>query len=295
MIDIQDILCVLEVAKEKCITNAAANMFLTQSAVSQKIARTEKELGMTLFERTNRSVELTEDGMAFAKQGSHLVEEWEQFLAEMKRRTLKKEQFLTIGMHALSIYSDLPELIADFTAVYPNWKINLSTHSDSFKSIQNGKTDIFFVFTNTENLTDECALSQISLKEDTLCILLHEADVLASKETVETEDLAGYHLISWNTELMESFPEELGITLTVCEDSFLPSLISKPGSFTLTPKSRCEKILQQYSNLRAVPFKSKGIIPVLTLYLVYNSNRITAENHPFLQYAVDYYKQQEEK
>ena len=33
MIDIQDILCVLAVAEEKSITKAAANLFLTQSAV----------------------------------------------------------------------------------------------------------------------------------------------------------------------------------------------------------------------------------------------------------------------
>ncbi|NCF00160.1 LysR family transcriptional regulator [Emergencia sp. 1XD21-10] len=295
MIDIQDILCVLEVAKEKSITNAAANMFITQSAVSQKIARTEKELGVTLFDRTNRSVELTEDGIAFAKQGSHLVEEWESFLAEMKKRAEKKAQFLTIGMHALSIYSDLPELIAGFTTAHPNWKVNLSTHNDSFKSVQGGKIDFFFIFTNMENLAEEYALSQIPLKEDTLCILLHKADSLTSKEIVEAEDLAGYQLISWNTELMESFPENLGITLTVCEDSFLPSLITKPGSFTLTPKSRCEKIMRQYENIRAIPFKSKGIIPILTLYLVYNPNNPLVETHPFLQYTVDYYKQQQER
>ena len=95
MIDIQDILCILEVAKEKSITKAASNLFLTQSAVSQKISRTEKELGMSLFERTNRRVELTQDGIAFVNQGARLAADWEQFLSDMKKRTLKKARTLS--------------------------------------------------------------------------------------------------------------------------------------------------------------------------------------------------------
>ena len=294
MIDIQDILCILEVAKEKSITKAASNLFLTQSAVSQKISRTEKELGMSLFERTNRRVELTQDGIAFVNQGARLVADWEQFLSDMKKRTLKKEHYLTIGMHALSVFSDLPELIADFTSAYPNYKVNLTTHMDSLKDVHSGNADFFLINANMKPPVEEYRLSQIPLEEECLYILLHETDSLAGKEIIGINDLTGYHLISWNSELLKAFPKELDLTLTICEDSYLPSLISKPGYFTLTPKNRCKKILQQNPKLRAVPFYDAENKPIFTtLYLIYNSNRIDSESHPFIQFATGYYANEE--
>lgn len=290
MIDIQDILCVLEVAKQKKITKAAENLFLTQSAVSQKIARTEKSLGLTLFERSNRSVELTKEGVSFVEHASHMIKEWESFLSKMEQLSGKDTHFLTVGMHALAIYSNLPALIANFTASHPNWKVNLSTHDDNFKKILSKETDFFFIFTNAIPHLDNDALFEIPLMEDTLYILLHKTDSLSSEAYIEEKKLRGYHLISWYTDLIHSFPKELELTLTVCEDSFLPSMITKAGMFTMTPKSRCEKILQHYPDLCAVPFQFSGSFPALTLYLVYNSDRIDAEKHPFVQFVVNYYQ-----
>lgn len=290
MIDIQDILCVLEVANEKKITKAAENLFLTQSAVSQKIARTEKTLGLTLFERTNRSVELTKEGAAFVEHASHMVKEWEAFLSRMEELSSKSIHHLIIGMHTLAIYSELPELITAFTDAHPNFKVSLSTHDDNLKKVQTKKIDFFFVNTNTNPSMEYDGLAQIPLMEDSLCILLHKTDSLVNLDYVDSEKLSGYHLISWETDLIHGFSEDLGLTHTVCEDSFLPSMIHKAGRFTLTPKSRCAKILQHYPDLRARPFKSNGVIPALTLYLLYNPNKIDVEKHPFVQFAVDYYQ-----
>lgn len=290
MIDIKDILCALEVAKEKSITKAAANLFLTQSAVSQKISRTEKSLGLTLFERNNRSVSLTEDGAFFVEHALKMMEEWEAFLSKMTQRAEAETKYLTIGIHALAVYSDLPELVAAFTAAHPKFKVNLSTHDDNLKKIKNKKIDFFFINTNANPSQGYDGLSQIPLMEDSLYILLHQTDPLVNLDCVDQEKLAGYHLISWTADLIESFPEELGVTLTVCEDSFLPSMITKAGMFTITPKSRCAKLLQHYPDLCARPFKFRGLIPSLTLYLLYNPDRIDAVKHPFIQFVVNYYQ-----
>ena len=70
MIDIQDILCVLAVAEEKSITKAAANLFLTQSAVSQKITRVEKELGMKVKVEREGSVICFKNWMPLLRKSS---------------------------------------------------------------------------------------------------------------------------------------------------------------------------------------------------------------------------------
>ena len=98
---------------------------------------------------------------------------------------------------------------------------------------------------------------------------------------ITSDELSGYHLISWNSDLLHSFPKELNLTLTVCEDSILPAMLTKPGIFTLTPKSRCAKI--------SLPFQFGGQIPALTLYLLYKSGKINPEKHPFVKFVKEYY------
>ena len=57
--------CALAVADELHFTRAAKHLHLDQSAVSRHIQRLEKKLGIKLFARTNRGVELTEAGEGF--------------------------------------------------------------------------------------------------------------------------------------------------------------------------------------------------------------------------------------
>lgn len=292
MIDIKDILCALEVAKEKSITKASANLFLTQSAVSQKISRTENDLGLTLFERNNRSVSLTEDGKFFVEHAAKMIEEWESFLSKMTQRAETETKYLTIGMHALAVYSDLPELVAAFTSSHPDWKVNFSTHANDTTMLHSANIDFFFLFSSTDPIADNIASAQIPLQDDILYILLHKDDSLSKNLVVTSDELSGYHLVSWNPDLLQSFPKELNLTLTVCEDSFLPAMLTKPGVFTLTPKSRAAKILQRYPDLVSLPFQFGVQIPALTLYLLYNPGRINPEKHPFVKFVKEHYKNQ---
>ena len=50
------------VARHRSFTKAAEELFLAQSAISQQIRRLEKEIGIQIFRRSSRSVELTDEG-----------------------------------------------------------------------------------------------------------------------------------------------------------------------------------------------------------------------------------------
>ena len=62
-ISIQQILVFLQVAEQGGFAKASAYLNMTQSAVSKSIAKLEKELGITLFQRTTREIHLTDAGM----------------------------------------------------------------------------------------------------------------------------------------------------------------------------------------------------------------------------------------
>lgn len=65
---------ILEVDRCGSMNRAARNMFLSQSALSAAIAEVERELGVTIFLRTNRGVTLTEEGRELVAQIAPLVE-----------------------------------------------------------------------------------------------------------------------------------------------------------------------------------------------------------------------------
>ena len=65
---------IIEVERCGSINRAAQSLFISQSALSTAIAEVEKELGITVFHRTNRGVSLTDDGRSLIAMITPIVE-----------------------------------------------------------------------------------------------------------------------------------------------------------------------------------------------------------------------------
>ncbi len=72
----------LAVAREENMTEAANVLYVTQPTLSRQIADLERELGVTLFDRTNRSCVLTGDGMRLRQRAEEILSLVEQTEAE---------------------------------------------------------------------------------------------------------------------------------------------------------------------------------------------------------------------
>lgn len=73
----------LAVAREENMTEAANVLHVTQPTLSRQIADLERELGCSLFDRTNRSMLLTEDGMRLRQRAEEIVSLVEQTEADL--------------------------------------------------------------------------------------------------------------------------------------------------------------------------------------------------------------------
>lgn len=110
----------VEVAKSESFIGAARELGITSSAVSKQVQNLEYELKTKLFNRTTRSVTLTEEGALFFERASHalddIAEAREQIneLKETPRGTLKVSVPSSLG----DLY--LKEPIAEFATLYPD-------------------------------------------------------------------------------------------------------------------------------------------------------------------------------
>ena len=102
------------VARHGSFSKAAAELHLAQSAVSQQIRRLELELGIEVFRRTSRSVELTPEGEVILGYAQRVLREVDGLHSELGELTgLLRGEIRIGGMHPTGPY-DLAELLAEF-------------------------------------------------------------------------------------------------------------------------------------------------------------------------------------
>lgn len=116
------------VAHKRHFTHAAEELFIAQPALSQQIQALERELGVTLFERTSRHVRLTPAGEALLVRAERILSEVEQAQVEMQAFAGVTRGRVTLGLlQSLGAYR-LSALLARFHAVHEG--IEMVLHED---------------------------------------------------------------------------------------------------------------------------------------------------------------------
>jgi DNA-binding transcriptional LysR family regulator len=128
-------------------SQAAADLHLSQPAVSQHIRQLEAELGVQLFLRAGRRVELTDAGRILADYAGRVASLSEEVhrvlgeLAEVKRGYLRLAASSTPGLYLL------PEIVARFLRRYPEIEISLwlGNSGGAASQVSQGTADLGFV------------------------------------------------------------------------------------------------------------------------------------------------------
>lgn len=95
---------ILAIDQYKSINKAAKSLFITQSALSRILQNVEERIGSTIFERTNRGVEVTNSGEAFLVKIRHMLLEIDKIQNEYfsEYEEPKDTKKLVIGAHKSS-------------------------------------------------------------------------------------------------------------------------------------------------------------------------------------------------
>ncbi|HST38202.1 MAG TPA: LysR substrate-binding domain-containing protein [Conexibacter sp.] len=106
-------------ADERHFTRAAARCHVAQPALSQQIGKLERELGLALFDRTTRSVTLTEAGALLCVRARRVLAELDDAAEELQQLSGLLAGRVTIGLTTTPGPLHLPRLIAGFHARHP--------------------------------------------------------------------------------------------------------------------------------------------------------------------------------
>lgn len=142
------------VAKNKHMTRASEELHISQPAISQSIKKLEDQLGGTLFLRSNKGMELTEEGKMFyeyVKGALELIGNAENEFTSFK--DLSKGE-IKVGCSTTLTKLILMDALENFHKDYPNININIvnGLTSNLINDLKLGKLD--FVIFNESNVKE---------------------------------------------------------------------------------------------------------------------------------------------
>lgn len=131
------------VADELHFGRAAARLHMTQPPLTQAIAHLEKELGVSLFDRTKRSVQLTRAGAALLPQALDLLARAQALPAQARAAAAGEVGRLRLAFVSTSGYSLLPPWVRAFRQRYPAVQLDLfeATADVQLQALAQGQMD----------------------------------------------------------------------------------------------------------------------------------------------------------
>lgn len=116
---------IYEVYKEKSFSKAAQNLFISQPALSAAIKKIESRIGCCLFDRSSKTLRLTDGGAQYIKAVETIMDIENRFENYLSNLNHLKTGRLSIGASNVFASFVLPAIITKFTDKYPAIKVNL--------------------------------------------------------------------------------------------------------------------------------------------------------------------------
>lgn len=184
------------------VGGAARTLHVTTSAISQQVARLEREVGQRLVERQGRGVRLTDAGALLAREAADLLANVERVEAGLAEYSGAVAGTLTIAAFATAVRGLLPPVLTDLHARHPDLSVNVSELEphESVPALGRGELDIAIVQDWADDvLAVPDNLSRRHLLDDRFDVALPADHPLAGRTSVAIGELAGNDWITWST------------------------------------------------------------------------------------------------
>lgn len=270
---LQQLKYLVAIAENKSIHKAAGKLFVSQPSLSSAVKELENELGIEIFMRSNRGIELTPEGEDFMGYARQIVEQYGLIEERYIKKAIKKKFSVSMQHYTFAVQAFI-HMAKQFNMDDYEFAIHETKTREVIENVKRHKSELGIIYLNTFN---EKALKKI-LKEDELefiplfdCgiyVYLWKGHPLAERERVNFEDLQEYPCLSFEQGMDSSFyfSEEVFSTydfkqtIKVDDRSTMLNLMVGLNGYTLCSGIICEDL--NGTQYRAVPLDSEEIMTI---------------------------------
>jgi DNA-binding transcriptional LysR family regulator len=149
---------------------AAEQLHMSQPPLTRQIQQLEEELGVALFARTNRRVELTAVGQLLLAEAKPLLTQFDSLKHHVSEMAGGRMGTLAIGFISVADYHVLPSMLREFQSRYPSVTLNLreATTDLQIESLRKSEIDVGIILAP---LTDPSLQFQPLFQEELVAVL----------------------------------------------------------------------------------------------------------------------------
>lgn len=240
----------LLVEKYKSFSAVAEAFSYTPSAISHMADALEAELGIQLFARTNKGVELTDDGRRLYGSFLSLEQAEDALLKEATALASQNKQLLRIGTYPSIALSFLPGILQSFKQEFPMVKAAITVDDHMQDWVKKGVVDVI--------LADHLSKDDLwqPLLEDAYVAVVPESDFPRETEA-HVDDLYGHTLIKSTEILLESYLDFSRfrdiIAVNSVEDNSLIYMVREKLGIAIVPRLSIRSLPEGVKALRLLP------------------------------------------
>lgn len=301
---LQQLRYLIQAAECGSISLAAKQLYISQPSLSKSIADLEQEMGIRFFLRTNRGVQLSEDGTKFLSYARQVVEQADLLEHQYKAGPPVRRVFAVSSQHYSFVVNAFVELVREYGEDRYEFTLRESRTSDIIEDVRTKRSELGVLFLSNFNREvilhilqkDDLQFSSLFLAKPH--IFVSRSNPLARKTSVTMEDLIPYPRLSFEQGINNSFyfSEELFSTaespknLIVTDRATLFNLLIGLNGYTI-----CSGILSSDLNgddIVAIPLKGDEQMEVGCIYA--KGRPLSAVSRRYLEHLKNYIEMETE-
>ncbi|MBL4802715.1 MAG: LysR family transcriptional regulator [Emcibacter sp.] len=215
----------IAVAEEKNIGRAAKRLNISQPPLSRQIQKLENELGVTLFNRTPKGVELTEAGALFLVEAQNICSVIDRATERTQRAGKGKLGRLDIAIFGSGILNNIPKILLTYKNAYPDVKVVLHTmeKAEQIEALRQRRINVGF----NRLLTPLPDISFELITTEKLFLAINENHPYAKQDIIPAYVLGENPLVLYPTGTRPNYIDKV---INICHDlGFSPLVSQKVG------------------------------------------------------------------
>ena len=286
--DIQHLKYFVEVAKQKNFTKASQILLVSQPSISKMIKSLEDELKVTLLDRSERKIELTDAGVIVYEQALKILQSVEDVYASVNELVQVKKGTVKLGLMPTTGVLLFPNVLAGFKKEYPQIDIQMVEYNAKQLKLKVEQGDIDLGIT-VKPVNSEL-FETIPLLSEELVVLVDSEHWLVKRESVRLSDLKNESFIL----LTEDYALHDVVTQACMQSGFEPTVAYKSSLWDLIGEMVATKLgisliprsmVSRFNNKNVHAISISNPLIEWELVLIYKKNKyLSYAARTFIEY-----------